>query len=130
MLHITTSKPIPDHTFLVPQDVEPTYHEAEQQLTISTATGPQHPSGTTACTSTVVLHDLVAIHIRFCHRHGTGQFWRSFQRQESHYKRVLCNSLRTSDRLRILAAYQRDAPPFAALPGKQQTMARTHVSAC
>ena len=126
-MHIAKSSCIPDNTFLVARDVEPVYHEAEERLTIYTGTGPQYSWGTTVVVSTIVLHaeDLVAVHVRFCHRYGTRECWRYWQRHGEHWGRVMWNSLVTSERLRIFEAYQQEAPAFAVLPGSLPGKSRT-----
>lgn len=117
MLRITTSRNIPAGSFVEARDVEPVF--GEDELTLFTGTGPLYPWGTTVVASTVVLHDpsLLAIHMRICHRHGTEQCWRYYQRKEASWRRVMWNSLLTSDRLRVFDGYRRQAPAFAVLPG-------------
>lgn len=92
---------------------------SEDELTIFTGTGPPYSWGTTVGAPTVVLHDpsLFAVHLRLCHRHGTEQGWRYYQRKTERWQRVMWNNLVMADRQRLFEAYERQAPAFAVLPG-------------
>lgn len=116
-MRIIESGDIPAGSFIEARDVEPRL--GSEELTIFAGTGPSYPWGNAVVTSTVVLcdPDLVAIHLRICHRHGTEQVWRYYRRKAEGWQRITWNRLLTSDRQRVLQAYEQQAPAFAVLPG-------------
>ena len=93
MLRIIQSGNVPAGSFLTARDVEPVL--SEEDLTIFAGTGPSYPWGNAVVASTVVLQnlDLVVIHMRLCHRHGTEQCWRYYQRMVERWERVMWNNV-------------------------------------
>lgn len=120
MLEIQESAEVPNSTYFRVGDTEPTVND-DGSITIYTGQGSRRSSwGAPGVTSTVVLEDcdLVAIHVGFYHKHGSGQFWRYYTTDGQTVQQVRWSQLPDSTRQQVLDAYQKMAPGWAKSPGK------------
>lgn len=122
-MNISISSYVPDSTYFVTGDAEPTIDADNSGITIYDGRGKRRSWGTPGVTSTVVLDedDFCAIHVGFHHKHGGGQFWRYYSADGVSIRQVTWAALPDELRQRVLDGYDHRAPSWAKAPGKLRT---------
>lgn len=114
-MEIANKNDVPDTTYFRTDDCSPFFEDGV--LYVYNGRGARRFWGCPQVTSTAIvsgLDDITSVHVGFSHKHGGGQFYRHYRKEDQ----VAWRCLTDSERAIIIDGYKRMAPSWAKSPGK------------